>query len=114
MLSKTEDGIESVEHGWSLEGHWYVKIKTGADGIYGSRIVCANEKQARAISEVLQPLVKFQGVPGKRPTCGTCRWWKADVSHYTGLCREANDPERRSMAKNTATTYSCADWVSTG
>lgn len=50
--------IESVEYGWSLEGHWYVKIKTGADGIYGSRIVCANEKQARAISEVLQPLVK--------------------------------------------------------
>jgi hypothetical protein len=51
-------GIESVDYGWSLEGHWYVKIKTGADGIYGTRIVCANEKQARAISELLRPLVQ--------------------------------------------------------
>lgn len=51
-------GIESVDHGWSLEGHWYVKIKTGADGIYGTRLVCANEKQARSISELLRPLVR--------------------------------------------------------
>jgi hypothetical protein len=48
--------LDSVEYGWSLEGHWYVRIRTGADGPHGSRIVCASRAQAREIAEALRPL----------------------------------------------------------
>ena len=50
--------LESVSHGWSLEGHWYVQIKTGANGIYGDHIVCATETQAHQIAECLRPLTE--------------------------------------------------------
>jgi hypothetical protein len=57
-VGKTGSEIESVQYGWSLEGHWYVTINTGANSQYGSRMVCANERQAIAIAESLRPLAK--------------------------------------------------------
>jgi hypothetical protein len=55
---KTGSEIESVQYGWSLVGHWYVRIMTGANGQYGSHIVCTDEKQAIAIAESLRPLAR--------------------------------------------------------
>jgi hypothetical protein len=48
--------LESVEQGWSLEGHWYVIVKTGNGDLYGHRIVCTSEKQSLQIAEALKPL----------------------------------------------------------
>jgi hypothetical protein len=57
-VGKTGSEIESVQYGWSLEGHWYVRIMTGANSQYGSHIVCVDEKQAIAIAESLRPLAR--------------------------------------------------------
>jgi len=53
--------LESVEYGWSLEGYWYVRIKTGADGPHGTRIVCASRTQAREIAETIRPRLRLGG-----------------------------------------------------
>jgi hypothetical protein len=50
--------LESVEHGWSLAGHWYVQIKTGANRAHGDHVVCADEEQARRMAEALRPLLR--------------------------------------------------------
>ena len=56
--SNTRSEIEAVQYGWSLVGHWYVRIMTGANSQYGSHIVCTDEKQAIAIAESLRPLAR--------------------------------------------------------
>lgn len=48
--------LELVEQGWSLEGHWYVCLKTGAGGPHGYHIVCTDRDQSLRIAEVLKTL----------------------------------------------------------
>jgi hypothetical protein len=49
--------LESVDHGWSLAGHWYVTIKTGANGLHGDHLVCKSKEQAGEIAEALRELL---------------------------------------------------------
>jgi hypothetical protein len=55
--------IQSVPYGWSVTGHWYATIRTGANGPSGNHIVCTGEEQARKIAEALAELVKEKIVP---------------------------------------------------
>jgi hypothetical protein len=48
--------LESVVWGWSLAGHWYVRIKTGANGPHGDHVICTTKKQASEVAEALKAL----------------------------------------------------------
>jgi hypothetical protein len=50
--------LESVEHGWSLAGYYYVRIQTGANGPHGDQLICVDQNQARRIAEALHPLLR--------------------------------------------------------
>jgi hypothetical protein len=47
--------VQSVSHGWSMMGYYYVSVTTGAErGPYPQTIICKDRQQAEGIATALK------------------------------------------------------------